>query len=950
MNQTQTAQHLKPKTQTLFCLLFYLVFAFAVAAPVLGGGVPVATDTLSIWGPQSVIAPQPVHNSVLADSALEYLPAQVFVRRSLAAGEWPLWNPDIFAGHPFQGNPQAQLYYPIAWLLWLLPISTAIQMNVILHLWLGGVGMYVLARVLRISFVGSLVAGLAFAGSGQLYTSLELPGVSNIYIWLPWVVAAGELSWRRHSWRWSAAAGLLFGILALSGNPQWFLYSGLFLASWFGARLLAALWDTWRVRRTQTPRQARPGLLRVLALRAVRSGAVLLWGPALAAVQIFPFLEVLGRSTRTLSSEQYLTYEPLNRTLRMIVPQMFGTSAGNIGEPLLFNNCWYIGLAPLALALVALLARRTRLVFFLGVVGLVSLAIAAGLPFFDQAQTLPGFRAQLPERISYLFIFCAALLAGVGLDTLAPLIHRRPRIVLLLYIIFAALSAPLVYLLLNLHDASIGDRKLYSLQTAALWQSAFVAAALATCAFLALILRVRGWRFSQAILGGTLLAILSYDLLTYAPGYNTYVRPEALQFHARVADVMRSDPEPWRMMTHDTGKETFPPNMSILYGLHDVQGYDSLHLARYDEYWAAADNSSQGNQNYFGVFVRPQNYSTAQADLLNVKYVTTLTPISFFGQVADRDVPIRLGVASNTTIAQTFLTPARLNRIDVAAFVEGQEAANVSSLTLHVRRSLTDTQDLMAQTLNLDDFKEPRWLRFSFPALDVRKGEPLVLVLESPSPGHSIMLWSSKEEAYRDGELYVDGKLQEGDLAFGARGELAGKLRRNYEEDVALYTNVQALSRAFVVGHAEMMLAAAIPARIAEKGFDPRQVLLLEEPPPTGFPNSVADSTLPGTAEITSYRNLGVDINAHMDRPGWLVLGDVNYPGWNVEVDGKAAPLYTAYYILRAVPLSAGTHSVRFYFLPGSVMIGGAISLLALVTVLITLSYASITRRLRRRR
>jgi hypothetical protein len=223
------------------------------------------------------------------------------------------------------------------------------------------------------------------------------------------------------------------------------------------------------------------------------------------------------------------------------------------------------------------------------------------------------------------------------------------------------------------------------------------------------------------------------------------------------------------------------------------------------------------------------------------------------------------------------------------------------------------------------------------------------MVLESPSPGHRIQLWSSQEEAYRDGKLYVDGQLQEGDLAFGARGELAGKLRRNYEEDVALYTNIQALPRAFVVGHVEVLPATAIPGRIAERGFDPRQLLLLEETPPAGFPDSVADTTLPGTAEITSYHNLSVDISAQMDRPGWLVLADVNYPGWNVEVDGKAAPLYTAYYILRAVPLTEGTHSVRFYFLPGSVMIGGAISLISLIAALGALLYTPISRRLSRR-
>src|SRR5207245_1155212 len=99
---------------------------------------------------------------------------------------------------------------PVAWLLLLLPLPNAIQVNVVLHLWLAGAGMYVLARVLGASRGGSLLASLAFAASGQLYTVLEMTGASDIYPWLPWVLAAGETAWRRGSWRWTAVAGLLF--------------------------------------------------------------------------------------------------------------------------------------------------------------------------------------------------------------------------------------------------------------------------------------------------------------------------------------------------------------------------------------------------------------------------------------------------------------------------------------------------------------------------------------------------------------------------------------------------------------------------------------------------------------------------------------------------------------------------------------------------------------------
>jgi hypothetical protein len=82
-----------------------------------------------------------------------------------------------------------------------------------------------------------------------------------------------------------------------------------------------------------------------------------------------------------------------------------------------------------------------------------------------------------------------------------------------------------------------------------------------------------------------------------------------------------------------------------------------------------------------------------------------------------------------------------------------------------------------------------------------------------------------------------------------------------------------------------------------------------------------------------------------MDRPGWLVLADVNYPGWHVTVDGQPAPLYTAYALLRAVPLAAGSHTVRFAFQPLSVLLGAGVSGGALLLVGGIIGAAAVRRR-----
>ncbi len=47
-----------------------------------------------------------------------------------------------------------------------------------------------------------------------------------------------------------------------------------------------------------------------------------------------------------------------------------------------------------------------------------------------------------------------------------------------------------------------------------------------------------------------------------------------------------------------------------------------------------------------------------------------------------------------------------------------------------------------------------------------------------------------------------------------------------------------------------------------------------------------------------------------------LVLQQVNYPGWQVQIDGRQVPHYTSAYCNITVPVPAGTHEVTFGFLP----------------------------------
>jgi hypothetical protein len=69
--------------------------------------------------------------------------------------------------------------------------------------------------------------------------------------------------------------------------------------------------------------------------------------------------------------------------------------------------------------------------------------------------------------------------------------------------------------------------------------------------------------------------------------------------------------------------------------------------------------------------------------------------------------------------------------------------------------------------------------------------------------------------------------------------------------------------------------------------------------------------------------------------PGLLVLTDLHYPGWIAEEEGKRLPLLKADGFFRAVALPAGTHRVVFRYRPLSFYAGAAISVLALLSLLV---------------
>ena len=88
---------------------------------------------------------------------------------------------------------------------------------------------------------------------------------------------------------------------------------------------------------------------------------------------------------------------------------------------------------------------------------------------------------------------------------------------------------------------------------------------------------------------------------------------------------------------------------------------------------------------------------------------------------------------------------------------------------------------------------------------------------------------------------------------------------------------------------------------------------------------------------LTSYEANALTFEAESDRERLAVFSDIYYPGWQCTIDGEPVPILRANYVLRAVVLPAGKHTVAFRFDPQSLHTTEAIADGALIALLLLL-------------
>lgn len=370
----------------------------------------------------------------------------IFTNSILIYKSLPLWNPYVFGGSPFLGNPTSAMFYPFNLLFIFLPVGLTFGYIFILNSFLIGAFTYLYARAIKIDKFGSLISAISIMFSGPMITSVFAghPIISNTFIWFPLALLFSELTIAKKKLVFTILTGFTISLMLFAGAPQIATYEILSLLIYFIFRSLFEIKNIYIF----------------IKLLLFFSMSVII-GMLIAAVQLLPIFEFSKLSQRGSEGISYVFASDFSlhpfQIISFIFPYFFGSPIN--GSYWGKGNFWelngYIGALPLLFALLAIIFKKNRYVFIFFIIGIFAVLHAIGkygfvFPFFYYH--IPGFdNFRVPARFLFIYAFSFSILAGIGASFLVNnFLNKVKYIILKLSILISAMIFFLIGILLFL--------------------------------------------------------------------------------------------------------------------------------------------------------------------------------------------------------------------------------------------------------------------------------------------------------------------------------------------------------------------------------------------------------------------------------------------------------------------------------------------------------------------
>jgi hypothetical protein len=159
-------------------------------------------------------------------------------------------------------------------------------------------------------------------------------------------------------------------------------------------------------------------------------------------------------------------------------------------------------------------------------------------------------------------------------------------------------------------------------------------------------------------------------------------------------------------------------------------------------------------------------------------------------------------------------------------------------------------------------------------------------------------------------------------------------------QDGRVQQNPSALGNAWFIAN-PIIVKNADEEIAALSDFTPNEMVIIDQ----RFASFVEDSNynIDGSSiDLDIYKPNYLKYTSQTQFPALAVFSEIYYKdGWNVYVDGEKSDYFRANYVLRAMQVPAGNHTIEFKFEPKVYKIGEGISLASSVILILLLVFVS---------
>jgi hypothetical protein len=830
-----------------------------------------------------------------------FIPPRFFWVESIKNGDFPLWNPYQFSGHPFFANPQHAILYPLNGLFFLMPFDLAFNAIIILHFFLGGLFTYLFLKDLKINSTGALISGLIFMLSGYLLSVHSLLTILLSSIWTPLIMMFFRRAILRPGLRNEILTSIFISLSFFGGGIE-IVYGNFFVLIFMV--VFSSSPDTLFVR--NKPQRYKFGWsISIYWGRVIGRTKFLFQGFKslmtvsvlfifLSAIQFIPFFELFMHSIRGNGISYFeatiWSLAPKD-ILLFFLPDAYGYWLDM--KRYWITQCWlktlYTGGLPFILSLIFFLVPHSAPLapkeegirkgpfspfqekegvsrfgkerkLYLALM-LFSLFLSFGkynplytlvfkyVPFFN------GIR--YPVKFLYIFILVLSATAGLGFQKLSEYSKnnekKRLKHLLILFsllfgslLLFSALGHKEVEHFLKLRGVDFPDFNVLSVNLHHAQRFLFYLALFFLLLRVGYEVRWKGW------VKVLLLIFLATDLFGNMGFYGKEKTSDYFQ-KTKILEMISSDKGHFRIFT--TEKTTRMDTPILIDSPLALDHLKEKHLPsmsllyRLHNIWGIDVIMLKRVSDLYRTFVNtPSIGATHLVDFYGVKYIISVTPIEEGSRFE--------------------LIYARL---------EGLEGRREDLLKGPTVKLYKNRNSILRG-----------WLVKDFRVMD---DQAMLSRMTSKD------FYPDKEVLLEEEPIHPIHLLQEGNVAMSLRGsETTEAISQRIEnKEIATLPSVARNDREGL--------------RRSLKGGEGREK----------------------EVDFISESNNRLKFLIKASENTFLVLNDTYFPGWKAFVDGQETKIYRADYTFRAIPLNAGTHQVEFIYDPLSFKLGAAISILGVI-------------------